>query len=163
MIASPIQVTGGTPEASQAATAALQGAFGPRFFFRFYPFNAQFGVCAKWAEHDGRRIDIRTQQDSEERAFDLITFVPPDCSLEEAVGYVEKVLSRHPTEGYRRLAQERLAQRQAVVTPAEATWLAEFSNQAEVLVGNRGAKAVYQSDTEARSTRVSDTTDGRGD
>lgn len=155
MLASPIQIVGGDPEPSQEATRRLREAFSDRFFLRWNRTVRKFEVNCRWAPEDSRRADVQSGEEREDRAHDLLAFLPPDCPVEQAESYLTRMLQANPVRDYKAMAARRLAHNATAVTPAEQAWLDEFSNQAEVLVGHRGAKAVYMSDTEARSTRVS--------
>jgi hypothetical protein len=52
--------------------------------------GAYWGIIETYAEHDPRWTRVNSGELPRELAFDLRAMLPPDCSAEEAVGFVER-------------------------------------------------------------------------
>ena len=52
--------------------------------------GAYWGIIETWKQGDERWARVNSGEITREQAFDLRAMLPPDCSAEEAVGFVER-------------------------------------------------------------------------
>lgn len=65
---------------------------------------AQWAITLEWAPEDRRWEMIQRQEMTPDAAFDIVGYVPLDCSLEETPTYIANRLRRHRREDVRRMA-----------------------------------------------------------
>jgi hypothetical protein len=94
----------GTPEPSSEIQRRL-AAVHPRLFLRFVEvFDAHWALCMRWEENDRRYAEMQQQTIDPDRAFDIIGYLPMDCSVDTAPSYIERALRQYPVEEVRRVA-----------------------------------------------------------
>lgn len=94
----------GTPEPSSEIQRRLR-AVHPRLFLRYVDvFDAHWALCMRWDENDRRFVDLQQQTLDPDRAFDIIGYLPMDCSPDQAPAYIERSLRQYPVEEVRRIA-----------------------------------------------------------
>ena len=94
----------GTPEPSSDIQRRL-AAVHPRLFLRFVEvFDAHWALCMRWEDNDRRYAEMQQQTIDPDRAFDIIGYLPMDCSADNAPGYIERALRQYPSEEVRRVA-----------------------------------------------------------
>lgn len=80
---------------------AIAPELGLRFNAAFDSSNWAF--TRDWPETDARWARVRSQEISRESAYDIIGYLPIDCSVEQAASYVEQHLRNYPLEHVRAL------------------------------------------------------------
>lgn len=94
----------GTPEPSSEIQRRLR-AVHPRLFLRFVDvFDSHWAICMRWEENDRRYVELQQQTLDPDRAFDIVGYLPMDCSVDTAPAYVERALRQYPVEEVRRVA-----------------------------------------------------------
>lgn len=94
----------GTPEPSSDIQRRLR-AVHPRLFLRYVDvFDSHWALCMRWEENDRRFVDLQQQTLDPDRAFDIIGYLPMDCSADQAPAYIERSLRQYPAEEVRRIA-----------------------------------------------------------
>jgi hypothetical protein len=58
----------------------------------------------RWDETDRRYVELQQQTIDPDRAFDIIGYLPIDCSVDSAPSYIERALRQYPAEDVRRVA-----------------------------------------------------------
>jgi hypothetical protein len=53
-----------------------------------------WAITEWWADNDPRRIRVRTSEIAPDEAFDILCFLPQDCSVEQAYGYVVRTFKQ---------------------------------------------------------------------
>jgi hypothetical protein len=79
---------------------------------RLYKFpreEREWGILCEWREDDPRREMAKRGELAADSTFDLIGYLPMDCPLEQAPGYIARQLRQHPKEEIAKLA-DRLTQ-----------------------------------------------------
>lgn len=81
----------GEPVPPQEAVKKLR-QIDPRLSLKWVPSaaGAYWGIIETYGEHDPRWARVNSGELPRELAFDLRAMLPPDCSAEEAVGFVER-------------------------------------------------------------------------
>lgn len=81
----------GEPVPPQEAVQKLK-QIDPRLSLKWVPSaaGAYWGIIETYGEHDPRWSRVNSGELPRELAFDLRAMLPPDCSAEEAVGFVER-------------------------------------------------------------------------
>jgi hypothetical protein len=94
----------GTPEPSSEIQRRL-AAVHPRLFLRYVEvFDSHWALCMRWDETDRRYVELQQQTIDPDRAFDIIGYLPIDCSVDSAPSYIERALRQYPAEDVRRVA-----------------------------------------------------------
>jgi hypothetical protein len=57
----------------------------------------------RWPDADPRREYIRRGQMAADADYDILTWLPLDCPVDQAAGYVERALAHHPREDIKSL------------------------------------------------------------
>lgn len=84
-----------------AALKRLDPALGLRFIAKFE--QSEWAVTWEWPESDRRWARVRSQEISRESAYDILGYLPVDCSLDQARGYIEAHLKNYPIENVQRI------------------------------------------------------------
>jgi len=99
----PILNSMGAPEPSPEIRRRLQ-AIHPRLDIRFVKAAGQhWAITFAWAEDDRRRALIQNGGIAPNSDFDIIGYLPVDCPVDEAPGYVSKVFREFPREDVQNL------------------------------------------------------------
>lgn len=94
----------GTPEPSSEIQRRLR-AVHPRLFLRYVEvFDSHWALCMRWDENDRRFAELQQQTLDPDRAFDIVGYLPMDCSPDQAPAYIERSLRQYPVEEVRRVA-----------------------------------------------------------
>lgn len=110
----------GRPEPSPEIARRL-AAITPRLTLRWLPgIGETWAVCLKWAEGDRRWQWVQEGKTDMDRAFDIVGYLPRDCSLDEAPAYLSRILRDYPREDVRNM------------TAAVAKWNEEEAGKEEV-------------------------------
>ncbi len=65
--------------------------------------ESNWAVTWEWPESDRRWERVRTEEISRESAYDIIGYLPVDCSVSQAATYIEQHLKSYPKEEISRL------------------------------------------------------------
>jgi hypothetical protein len=119
----------GRPEAPSDLQRRL-GQVHPRLFLRHVQAaDAVWAVCMRWDETDLRFGDVQSQVLDPERSFDIIGYIPRDCSVQEAPAYLERVFRQYPVEKVREVANRVEHFNKSVVSDAADKVLGEVLDQ----------------------------------
>ena len=80
----------------------------PAFGLKFYRPAAASSLWAltwQWADNDPRRSYIRRGEIAPDADYDILAWLPLDCSVEQAAAYVERAVRGHPREDIKRLTE----------------------------------------------------------
>ena len=94
----------GGPVPSQAILSELHKidpALGLRFIAKFE--NSEWAVTWEWRESDVRWSRVRSQEIPRESAYDIIGYLPVNCSVDQAKPYIDAHLKGYPKEEISRL------------------------------------------------------------
>lgn len=165
-------VGGGDRDLEPAAhvVAALQ-AMNDRLGMKYLPGPDQFCVTVRWHENDPRRRAVQEQDGAgmltganedghttltRQDETDVACLIPIGVRQDEIPAYVAQRLRNHNLAQIRDVAlYTTVHNEQQSVVNAEP-WKNRALDKLELLVGNRATPTVHMSDTEARTTRVSD-------
>lgn len=92
----------GRPKPPEEIVRRLR-AIDPRMGLKFVP-----GVLMNWAvtmefgPDDRRRKDIQSGKVNPEDAYDIIGWLPAECSLDEAPAYISRMIAMYPREDVRK-------------------------------------------------------------
>lgn len=92
--------TAGTPEPPTHVVRGLRNLH-PSYGLRFSP-GPSWAITWEWPEKDPRWARVRAQEYPRESAFDIIGYLPLDCSVDDAPGYVERSIRAYPVEEVRK-------------------------------------------------------------
>lgn len=110
----------GRPEPSPEISRRL-AAITPRLTLRWLEgIGPSWAVCLAWPEGDRRWERVQTGKTRPDRAFDIIGYLPRECSLDEAPAYLERMLRDYPRDEVRNM------------TDAVARWNEQEAGKAEV-------------------------------
>lgn len=98
----PLINTQGVPEAPRDILRRLREHH-PALSLRLSG-GGKWAVTWEWPEQDPRWARVRSNEISKESAFDIIGYLPVDCSLMDAAGYVENAFKNYPKEEVRKMA-----------------------------------------------------------
>jgi hypothetical protein len=119
----------GRPEAPSDLQRRL-GQVHPRLFLRHVEMaDAVWAVCMRWDEHDPRFGDVQSQVLDPERSFDIVGYLPRDCSHNDAPAYLERVLRQYPKEAIQQIANRVSDFNKSVVDSAADAVLGEILDQ----------------------------------
>ena len=86
----------GKPEPSPEISRRLRFIH-PGLHLRFIEiFDSNWAVCMEWGEKDARRERIQQGLTSEDKAFDIVGYIPLHCGIDEAPSYLERVFREFP-------------------------------------------------------------------
>ena len=63
-----------------------------------------WSVCMSWEPEDARWATVQSGEISPERAFDIIGYLPLDCSADQAPPYLERMFRTWPSDKVRTMA-----------------------------------------------------------
>jgi hypothetical protein len=119
----------GRPEAPSDLQRRL-GQVHPRLFLRHVDAaDAVWAVCMRWDEHDPRFGEVQAQVIDPERSFDIIGYLPRDCSLNEAPAHLERAFRQYPKEAVQQVANRVSDFNKSVVNDAADQVLGEILDQ----------------------------------
>lgn len=96
----------GQPEPSPAIQRRL-AAITPGLQLLWLPGMGQsWAVILKWRESDRRWEWVQEQNYDPTRTFDIIGYLPKDCSLDEAAPYLERMLRTYPRDDVRNMVDK---------------------------------------------------------
>ena len=88
----------GTPEPPSEVTTRLKSIH-PSLNLRFVEgVSSHWAIELAWGEKDRRWEWVKTGQTDPTGAFDIIGYLPMDCSLNEAPAHIERVFRQFPRE-----------------------------------------------------------------
>lgn len=94
----------GRPEPSPEIARRL-AAITPRLTIRWMEgIGPCWAICLGWAEGDRRWAWVQEGRTRHDRAFDIIGYLPRDCSPDEAPAYLERMLRDYPRDEVRHMA-----------------------------------------------------------
>lgn len=91
--------------------------------------DAVWAVCVRWDEHDPRFGNVQSQVLDPDRAFDIVGYLPKDCSLNEAPAYLARMFRQYPKETIQQFANGVDAFNKSVVSTAADRALGEVLDQ----------------------------------
>ena len=94
----------GQPEPPTAIVARLRALHAGLHLKFLTHTNAHWAVCMTWEQGDRRWERVQTGQTDPASAYDIIGYLPLDCSPEEAPAYLERVLRQYPKDEVRNMA-----------------------------------------------------------
>lgn len=94
----------GTPEPSPEIQRRLRGVHSGLHLKYIRGVDAHWGVCMTWTENDARRAQIQAGEIPSDKAFDIIGYLPMDCPVEQAPGFLERTFRTFPREDVQRMA-----------------------------------------------------------
>lgn len=96
----------GQPEPPRAVVAGL-ARMSPDLGVRHYGAygHTHWGITCRWPEGDERWQHVRAGTCAEADAFDLVGWLPLDCPVDQAAGYVATALRTYPKSEVQRLAE----------------------------------------------------------
>lgn len=65
--------------------------------------KSHWAIIMEWAKNDKRRRWIKEENMDPDRAYDIIGYLPVDCSVDEAAGYLAKTFRTFPREDVQNL------------------------------------------------------------
>jgi hypothetical protein len=94
----------GKPEPSLEIQRRLR-AVHPDLHLRYISSDDSFwSICVDWEQSDERRERIREGTYDPTKAFDIVGYLPLNCSTDEAPAYLERTLRAYPKENIQRMA-----------------------------------------------------------
>lgn len=63
-------------------------------------------IICDWVENDPRRMMIRRGDMPESGAYDLVSFLPPDCPMEQVPAYIERGMRGNAREDIHRMCNQ---------------------------------------------------------
>lgn len=63
-----------------------------------------WAVTLKWRDGDRRWQWVQEQKYDVDRTFDIIGYLPKECPVDQAAGYLEKMMRTYPREDVHRMA-----------------------------------------------------------
>lgn len=101
----PILNSMGAPEPSPEIRRRLQ-AIHPRLDIRFIQSaESHWAITLDWEENDRRHRMVQSGDLAPNRAYDIVGYIPLDCSLDEVPGYVASVFRRSNKSEVNRLIE----------------------------------------------------------
>ena len=94
----------GTPEPSPEIQRRLRGVHSGLYLKYMMGGGRSWALCMDWSDNDRRRERIQQRDLDPDKAYDIIGFLPMDCTLEDAPAYLEKALRTYPKEEIQRMA-----------------------------------------------------------
>lgn len=121
----------GRPEAPSDLQRRL-GQVHPRLFLRHVEAaDAVWAVCMRWDETDPRFGEVQSQVIDPERSFDIIGYLPRDCSLMEAPAYLDRAFRQYPKDAVQQIANRVSDFNKSVVNDAADKVLGEVLDQVD--------------------------------
>jgi hypothetical protein len=95
----------GTPEPSPEIQRRLRKVH-PGLHLRLLGVtNEHWTICMGWPENDSRREWIQRGEYDPDKAYDIIGYLPLDCSVDQAPALLERSLRAYPKEEMSRIAE----------------------------------------------------------
>ena len=110
--------------------------------------GAHWALVMEWDESDRRRSRVRSGELAPDEAHDILAFLPPDCSADQAYGYLVNAFRASSEENTRKLLDRVHTYNDNVLKAHEESALSDALNWAEVRGRNLvvdGPAKVYQS------------------
>jgi len=96
----------GTPEPSPEIQRRLRGVH-PKLHLKYMAGGGRhWALCMDWSDNDHRRERIQRREVDPEKAYDIVGFLPMDCSVDQAPAYLERALRTYPKEEIQRMADD---------------------------------------------------------
>lgn len=113
-----------------------------------------WAITEWWSENDSRRLRIRSGELAPDEAFDILCFLPNDCSVEEAYGYVVRTFKQLQGSASER-AQVLLDRVHLYNKDASAAAIASTKELADELfdMNDPSQRRVYMNESSARSVK----------
>jgi len=85
--------------------------YSPSLGLRFMPEfdRSRWALTWEWPVHDRRWARVQSSEIPRDAAYDIIGYLPIDCPLDQAAGYIETHLKNYPIEEIRRLHRKTVA------------------------------------------------------
>jgi hypothetical protein len=94
----------GRPEPSPETVKRLM-AIDPALFLRYIDAApSHWAVCWAWPRNDRRWAHVQDGSLDPQSAYDIIGYLPMDCSASEAPAYLERMMRTYPKEEISRMA-----------------------------------------------------------
>lgn len=95
----------GMPEPSPETSRRLR-AIHAGLFMRFLPHvTTHWAICLRWNENNPSWAQVQSGAMPEERAHDIIGYLPMDCSVDEAPAYLANMFREYPRDEVRNMAE----------------------------------------------------------
>lgn len=107
----------GIPQSSPELQERL-GRIHPNLRLKFL--DGTWAIQWMWREDDPRWARVRSFEIGPESAYDIVGYLPIDCSLDQAPGYIERSLKEYPREEVSKL-RERMNHWNTVEVPKAQT------------------------------------------
>lgn len=121
----------GHPEAPSDLQRRL-GQVHPRLFLRYVDAaDAVWAMCLRWDEHDPRFGEVQSQVIDPDRSFDIIGYLPKDCSLMEAPAFIARAFRQYPKEEVQQIANRVEGFNKNVLSDAADKVLGEVLDQVD--------------------------------
>jgi len=139
-MASPVILVNpaGIPEPSpeiQRRLRAVHGGLKLRLIDTGVP---TWGVCMEWQSDDRRWEWVQNESYDARMAYDIIGYLPLDCSIEEAPAYLGKMLRAYPVEDIQRLSDSVSNYNTGVVNTAVDEAIGDMLDSADPSTIRRG-------------------------
>jgi hypothetical protein len=139
-MASPVILVNpaGIPEPSpeiQRRLRAVHGGLKLRLIDTGVP---TWGVCMEWHPDDRRWEWVQKENYDARMAYDIIGYLPLDCSIEEAPAYLGKMLRAYPVEDIQRLSDSVSNYNTGVVNTAVEEAIGDMLDSADPSTIRRG-------------------------
>lgn len=95
----------GTPEPSPEIQRRLRGV-NPNLHLRYIGGGGAWAICFHWRDDDPRRERIQQRDLDPDKAFDIVGYLPMECSVDQAPAYLERSLRTFPREDIQRMVQD---------------------------------------------------------
>ena len=95
----------GTPEPSPEIQRRLRGVH-PQLHLRYLAGGGHWALCFEWSENDARRERIQRRDLDPDKAYDIVGYLPMNCSVDQAPAYLEKSLRSFPKAEIQRMADD---------------------------------------------------------
>ncbi len=114
-----------------------------------------WALTMAWAENDPRRARIQAGTLSPDEAYDLLAFLPADCNVDQAYGYLVNAFRASSEEGTRKLLDRVHEYNRNTLAGHQEAALADALNYVEVRghkfgVHHEGTPKVYAPTTPAK-------------
>lgn len=93
--------------------------------------DGYWSVCMTWEPEDRRWGTVQSGEIAPDRAFDIIGYLPLDCSADQAPSYLERMFRTWPAENVQRMANHMDKYNASAVNTAADEALAEVLDMAD--------------------------------
>lgn len=94
----------GTPEPSPEISRRLRMVHPGLHLKLLGATQEHWAICMSWGENDSRREWVRRGEYNPDKAYDIVGYLPLDCSVDQAPGLLERSLRAYPKEEMSRIA-----------------------------------------------------------